>query len=213
MKKIALAAAVLAAFTSQAHADVYNRTTTSSSSYSAQTTSDYNSPLTGAYFGAYGGYGWTDLDSSVGTADVNGGDYGLFAGMKLDQWLQNNIGINGALEVFYGWSGADDTVAGIDVEKDHEWGINFRPGLSFLSMNGAINPYGIIGYRRTNFEASAGAIAGDEDYNGLDLGIGTEVMSWNNVGLRLDYTHTFYEEKNGIDPDEDNLRVGLAYHF
>lgn len=206
MKRILMTTAAMMAFAAPALADATPSTYYSNSNAGA-------SPLTGAYLGAYGGYGWSDLDTSVGDANVDGGDYGIFAGFKIDQWLQSNMGMTGAIEVFYGWSGADDNVAGIDVEKDHEWGINFRPGLSFLSMSGAINPYGIIGYRRTNYEASAGAISGDEDYNGMDLGIGTEIVTWDNIGMRVDYTHTFYGDKNGIDPDEDNIRVGLAYHF
>ncbi len=174
-----------------------------------ETTTSYDSgtsALTGAYLGVYGGYGWTDADTAAGGFDMDGADYGIFAGYKFDQLLDNSMGINAAIEAFYGWSGQDDDVAGVSVEKDHEWGINFRPG---ISISETINPYAILGYRNTNFEAAGS----DEDYSGFDLGIGTELVAWGNVGLRLDYTHTFYEEKNGLDPDEDNIRVGLAYHF
>lgn len=166
-----------------------------------------SSALTGAYVGVYGGYGWTDADTGAGgNFDMDGEDYGLFAGYKLDRLFENNLGITAAVEAFYGWSGQEDDVAGVKLEKDHEWGVSFRPG---FSISETINPYAILGYRRTNFEAAGS----DEDYDGFDLGIGTELIAWGNMGLRLDYTHTFYGEENGVDPDEDNIRVGLSYHF
>jgi opacity protein-like surface antigen len=170
------------------------------------------------YLGGYGGYGWTDAETDIAGVDdfdVNGADYGVFVGYELDRLLDPSWGISGALEIYYGWSNADDDddVAAASIEKDHEWGINFRPGLSFLSYGSVINPYGIIGYRNTKFEVDSAAGSGDDDYDGLDLGIGTELVTWDRVGLRLDYTHTFYEDKNGIDPDEDDIRVGLSYHF
>lgn len=235
MKKIALTAIAVLAFASQAYAQDKSDRTYSPQPAAATTTrtTTYNPPVynstttttndyaaSGLYLGAYGGYGWTDVDTGISSdLNVNGADYGLFAGYKLDRWLHDNMGMNGAIEAFYGWSNADDSdsTAAVTVEKDHEWGVNFRPGLSFLSMGTSINPYGIIGYRRANFETSgagaAGSGAGDDNYNGMDLGIGTELIAWGNVGLRADYTHTFYKEKHGIDPDEDDLRVGLAYHF
>lgn len=166
-----------------------------------------NSPLSGAYLGAYGGYGWSDAELRGGAeADVNGGDYGLFLGYKLDEYLQDNIGINGAVETHYGWSDADGSVAGIGIDKGNEWGISFRPGLSFFE---SVNPYGIIGYRNTAFETAFG----DEWFDGFELGIGTELVAMGDFGVRVDYTHVWYGEENGIDPDEDNLRAGVAYHF
>ena len=38
-------------------------------------------------------------------------------------------------------------------------------------------------------------------------------MAYNAFGVRLDYTHVFYKEDDGLDPSEDNLRLGVAYHF
>jgi len=182
----------------------------SSSSSSSADTGSYNSPLTGLYAGVEGGYDWSDLDTAAGNANVNGWDYGLFLGYKLDHLIQNNMGINAAIEAHYDWSNADDDFAGATVEKDHEWGIDFRPGISVSDM---FNPYGIIGYERAEFKGSAGGFTGSDDYNGFVLGAGTELVSWNNVGARIDYTHTWYDDKGGIDPDEDEVKLGLAYHF
>ncbi|HEY8963525.1 MAG TPA: porin family protein [Alphaproteobacteria bacterium] len=187
-------------------APVYHSTQTTTS------TSDYGSePLTGFYLGAEGGYGWSDLETTAGDLDLSGANYGLFAGYKMDHWLENmGIGMTGALEFHYDWSNAEEDVAGVTIEKDHEWGIDFRPGIS-ISDN--FNPYGIIGYERAQFSGSAGGLTGEENFDGFVLGAGTELVSWDKVGMRLDYTHTWYGEESGVDPDEDEVKLGLAYHF
>lgn len=112
----------------------------------------------GPYIGAYGGYGWTDADTAVGSADIEGADYGLFAGWELGGMFDRmNLGMHGALEAYYGWSSADDNSGALSVEKNHEWGVTFRPGFDVIndSMPLNIKPYGIVGYRRAEFEATA----------------------------------------------------------
>lgn len=180
------------------------------------------SPLSGFYVGGFGGYGWTDADSSAfGDQSVDGGDYGVFAGYQLDGLFDRSLGLglNGALEFHYGWSDADDNsvVAGVpvNIEKNNEWGVNFRPGLSIVDqvMPFGIKPYGIIGYRQAEFEATAAGVSSDETFDGFELGIGTELIAFNDFGIRADYSHVWYGEEGGIDPDEDDLRLGIAYHF
>ncbi len=164
------------------------------------------STLSGLYAGAYGGYDWTDADAP-GAGNVQGFDYGVFAGYKVDYILDKTVnrlglGLNGAVEGFYGWSEADDG----DFDKENEWGVSFRPGLSIINEYAhGLNPYGIFGWRRTEFEGT--------DLDGFELGIGTEIVAYGNFGVRLDYSHTFYEDDNGLDPDSNDLRLGLAYHF
>lgn len=168
------------------------------------------SRLSGPYVGVYGGYDWTDFNSAT---DVKGWDGGVFAGYRLDAIFEQmhgfGIGMNGAIEGFYGWSDADD--GGID--KDNEWGVSFRPGFSVINKateSLGVAPYAILGYRNTEFDRAA---APDVDFDGFDLGLGTQLMAFGNFGVRLEYTHTFYGSDSGIDPDADDVRLGLSLHF
>lgn len=90
------------------------------------------------------------------------------------------------------------------------------PGLSVIDKLSPVdfNPYGILGYKRANFEVDG---LGDETFDGFELGLGTELVAYDNVGVRLEYAHTWYgeEEVGGtdIDNDEDTVRVGVSYNF
>ena len=170
----------------------------------------------GLYGGLYGGYGWTDADNSNGAdPSPSGLDYGIFGGYKIDSILQDaGLGLTGALELHWGGSTADDTVGGVTLEKGREYGLSFRPGLSFLDSDSfSINPYGILGYRITEYEAKVSGLSADDDYHGLSLGLGGEFMSRDTMSVRLDYTYTWYGKENGIDPSEGDLRLGVGFDF
>lgn len=209
IKKILLTTTALLTVSAAAHAE--------NNHYPTANDEGRVSPLSGVYMGAYGGYGWTNADITGNSdANIDGGDYGIFAGYSLDTLLDHTIGmgINGSLEGFYGWSNADDASGGVGYEKDNEWGVSFRPGLSFVDSYAlGLKPYGILGYRRTEFQSSSIGGSASDWHNGFELGIGTEVIAYGNVGVRLDYSHVWYDAKNGIDPEENNLRLGVGYHF
>lgn len=187
---------------------------------SAQDYSMDNDRMTGPYVGLYGGYGWNDTEVGAADADVNGADYGIYAGFKADTLLDETInkiglGLTGAVEVYYGGSSADDTVGGVNVEKDYEYGVRFLPGLAILDEINPVgyNPYGILGYKRANFEAGGS----DETLNGFELGLGTELVAYDNIGVRIEYAHTWYGDKTiggvNVDNSEDTVRVGVAYTY
>jgi len=220
MKKTLLTTAALLTMSVAAHADSYNDHYPNNginNHYPTAKDEGKISPLSGAYVGAYGGYGWTNADiTNNADANIDGADYGVFAGYSLDTLLDHTIGmgINGSLEGFYGWSDADDTSGGVDYQKKNDWGVSFRPGLSFVQdYTMGLKPYGILGYRRAEFENSVAGVSNTDWHNGFELGVGTEVIAYGNVGIRLDYSHVWYGAKNGINPEENNLRLGVGYHF
>ncbi len=160
------------------------------------------------YIGAYGGYGWMD-DAG---ADLDGGQYGVYVGMQADSLLdatinRTGLALSGAIEGHYGWANGSDG----GIERDNEWGVSFRPGMSIISntLNLETVPYAILGYKRAEIETPAG----DNWHDGFELGLGTELVAWDHMSTRLEYSHTFYEEKGGIDPDDDSIRLGLGYRF
>ena len=173
--------------------------------------------LSDFYIGLYGGYTWMDADNDNGAdPEPEGFDYGLFGGYRIDSMFANtNYGLTGALEAFIGGSTADDEIGGVDIEKGLEYGFSFRPGFAFLNQNAFnINPYGIIGYRNTELEASSGGLSTDENYHGFELGLGADILQLdNNIGVRAEYSYVWYMEDNDIDPSEGNLRLGLSYQF
>jgi outer membrane immunogenic protein len=221
IKPLLVTTALLSTFASTTFAapmDNTNRTTTSGASTTRENIA--RSPFTGPYIGGYGGYDWTDADTPIPgfKPESRGWDYGVFAGIRIDGLLDRmngmGIGLNGAIEGFYGWSDSDDEIGGIAVNKKNEWGVSFRPGLSFLNNDKmGISPYGILGYRNTEFEAFAGTAGASERYNGFDLGIGTQLLAMGQFGVRAEYTHTWYASEGDIDPDSDTVRLGVSYQF
>lgn len=194
----------------------------SSSAFAEPVDNVHPSKLSGAYIGAYGGYDWSDIDTNAGVGgELDGWDGGVFVGYKLDAIMEKmdgfGIGLNGAIEGFYGWSDSSDNFGGgVSAEKDQDWGISFRPGLSFLQgVTGdlGINPYGILGYRNTEYSLNGGGFNSSEHFDGFDLGIGTQLIAFGDFGVRAEYTHTWYSSEAGFDPDSDEVRIGLSYHF
>jgi len=171
------------------------------------------------YVGGFGGWDWNRVDVPDGTSfKPDGSDWGGFVGYNFGTTPDQGLyGLRTGIEAHYGWTGSNSEAGIIDgtstsLEKKHEWGVDLRPG--FGSVYHAepvdINPYAILGYRQAEFSNS---VTSDTTHPGFDLGLGTELISYEHFGVRLDYTHVFYRSEEGIEPHEDDLRLGLAYHF
>jgi hypothetical protein len=171
------------------------------------------------YVGGYGGYGASD---GYRDNEPSGLDYGVFAGFKFQRLMSANWGVTAAIEGNLGGSGIEDEgqVNGVNIttEKNHEYGISFRPGLTFKpSASFILNPYAIIGYRATEYDVT-GSLGGftssaTAEYDGFELGLGTNLLTYNNFDLRFEYSRTFYDANGLFSPDEDSFRFGLVYHF
>lgn len=228
MKKILMLSAALIALSAAhpARADQYTQQTTTTTTNSQQNY-EYNrgnthdTPLSGFYVGIYGGYDWNDVDTpATSTANVDGWDGGVFLGYRLDRLMDSvnhlGVGMNAAVELSYGNSNADDTVGTIKVEKDNDWGLSFRPGFSFVdeaTKGLGVSPYAILGYRLTEFDTSGAGGVGNAYHDGFELGVGTELAAMGDFGVRVEYSHVWYDNEDGIDPDSNNVRAGIAYHF
>lgn len=171
--------------------------------------------FTGPYIGG-------DIGYTIGSAEINNpagpdGDVGLdgweggvFAGYGMTHdfgWL----GGYGGVEAGYEWSGLDGRLGNAGFEKNGAWVLSFRPGLTMWSDTLA---YGIVGYKRAEFENAAGD---DENLDGLVLGAGTEFDTHSPLKGRIEYTYTNYEdaELDGVDFDEHEnaIKVGALLRF
>lgn len=162
------------------------------------------------YAGIYGGYNSTSDDA----VDLDGGDFGGFAGFKLDSLF--SMPISAAFEIQYGLSTSEGDATNSTLEKTSEFGISFRPGLTYMPDNSPfyLNPYAILGYKIANYEETLSTGLSIEDsLHGFELGIGAEFLAYDNWVLRGEYSHTFYGKEGNFDPSEDTFRLGLAYKF
>jgi len=168
------------------------------------------------YVGAYGGYAMNEGFSNNINSDIeaDGLDFGAFAGFRFETLSDSNTSFTASFEAFLGSSFVEGNVGNVSLEKNYEYGISFRPGLAFKpTQNLKINPYAILGYRISEFESRSANVTANRDFDGFELGVGTNLLTFDNIDLRFEYSHIFWGEEAGFEPDEDSLRLGLVYNF
>lgn len=171
----------------------------------------------GFYVGGQLGYGWltgkdnlgnpeTDLDSVVG---------GLHAGYNytISQFL---IGVEAEANL----AGFNETSSiGFKIKNDWWASARLRTGVTF----DRVLAFGTVGISMTELQIEAPA-RGTSDSNlhtGLVLGAGLEALVTKELSVRLEYQHTWYENKTynlgqadfKVDGEMDVLRIGASYHF
>lgn len=112
----------------------------------------------------------------------------------------------------------DGISANSKFEYKYSYGIDFVPG---VKISDSTMLYGKVGYVRGEFDTRANATVfgqtfsakQDKGLNGLQLGIGLETMITNNVSTKIEYDWNNYEKINGVRPNVDSVKLGVAYHF
>ncbi len=194
-------------------------------------------PFVGPYVGAQIGYSIYDVNSrltdtsipetfTVDGISASGAEGGLYGGWGMKPSANTYAGV----EVEFNWSGAEHTSTSVDpvgtvtgkIEDKYNYGISGR--LGWLPSSNTLL-YVRAGWQRVNLEYSGSAygIGGslDRDHDGFRLGLGAEVALTGDWLLRMDYAHTWYDDKTlgaapvsvKFEPDNDVFRIGIARQF
>lgn len=184
----------------------------------------------GPYLSLFGGY--SDTDVTLRTADGErlrfspaGSLFGAGAGM-LAPWGHAAIGLEGNFAIdrsrtsrdveFTAEEGDSAEPARLTLEGDYSYGVALllggfvqqalvygRAGVQWLRLESDIRP-----------ESGEGNVRGSDTFNGFRAGIGTAIPVINDrLSLRLDYSRTFYREKNDVEPEQDLFTIGIALVF
>lgn len=179
----------------------------------------------GFYIGAQAGYGMTDMEVN----DRNGGNLlngnmhadgilgGVFAGYG---FMSDRVYFG--LEADFEYSDVDQkmTYDGDSFRAEKEYGFSVSGRLGYEIVDNAM-VYFRLGYNGSEYEfkeVSGGVTTKKDDFlNGFELGLGAEMMIHDNVTMRLEYKHTFFEDmsKNNVklEPSENKVVLGFAFIF
>jgi outer membrane immunogenic protein len=169
----------------------------------------------GAYLGAYGGYGWFKSDISPG-GDVDS-IHGPLGGAYLGYNQQFGNNWVGGFEALGGASGAENSSNGVTINQD--WDASLRARMGYAFENSLI--YGLAGVAATGFEASAGGTSDSNVSLGWIIGTGLETKFTDNLSGRVEYNYSDYQNKDfsisggstSADLDGHSVKVGLGIHF
>lgn len=123
------------------------------------------------------------------------------------------------IEANFGQGGAEAKVSIGDLQikgsAEESYGLAVRFGRYFGQEE--VAAYGLLGYQRTNFEASVGSYSADADFDGLRVGGGVDFRVAPQVDLRLQYSRTYYEsrtfEGEKFEPEESLFEAGVMFRF
>jgi outer membrane immunogenic protein len=171
------------------------------------------SDWSGAYLGAYGGYGWNKHKTDEGNIDADGFKGGAYGGYN----FQNGQFVYGG-EADLGYSGGDDTSNGIKAKQGVEGSVRARAGID-------LNPvllYGTGGLAVINSKLESATGDDSNTHIGWTAGAGAEAKITQNIVGRVEYRYSDYGKKDydlgGLDDVSSKLttnevRVGVGYKF
>jgi len=162
------------------------------------------------YFGARVGFDNIDaeFDDGIDRADslsATGVGFDGYLGVRRDYShsmfaLEGNIGYSDA------HGEADTALLDVEVDARESYGVSTWYGPKF----GETVVYARFGWQWTRLETTVGGTTDEDTFDGPRVGVGAEFALHPSIGLRLDWSRTFYEQKGAFDPAESALRVGLT---
>jgi outer membrane immunogenic protein len=189
------------------------------------------SVFNGFYIGAQIGYGMTDMEINENIAPgVSSGNMfadGLLGGVFAGYGFMSDRVYFG-LEADFEYSDVDqtNTIAGEKIHAEKDYGFSVGGRLGYEVVDNAI-AYVRLGYNGSKYEAkyttAAGVPTSDDDWlNGFELGAGAEMAIHDNVTMRLEYKHTFFDSLSKtavaggrikLEPSENKVVLGFAFMF
>jgi hypothetical protein len=176
----------------------------------------------GFYIGGILGLVSTDASltatSGGGTAslspDISGLDYGMSAGYR--HFFSEEFFVDS--EIDFAFSNADDSVGGLNFDKNHGYGLAIKPG---YVIDSDVKVYGILGYRWAEYELSSGTASAEETFDGLSYGLGGEYSISDDYGIALEYHRVNYGSYNenlsgtnaNYDGDENQFKLVFKASF
>lgn len=184
--------------------------------------------FTGFYIGAQIGYGMNEYEMSEATTPVKQdlfGD-GVLGGVFFGYgYMMDRVYLG--LEADFEYSDVDtkQTFGTATVKADKDWGFSVGARLGYEVVDNAI-AYLRLAYNGSDYEVryndGAASAKKDKFLSGFELGGGAEMAMTENVTMRLDYAHTWFENMKvttttpttlKTEPSENKVRLGIAYIF
>jgi len=177
---------------------------------------------TGGYVGIQGGYGWSDVDVSVGDGLFDGSfdpDGGFVGGLVGFNYQINQFVIGAEADINKAWIGDSVTVGPADVDADLEWfgSVRARAGVAFDRT--LVFATGGVAFAHSDVDTNFG----DDTLNftGWTVGAGVEHAFTDNWTVRGEYRYYDFgnEDVGGLPLDANadftmsTVSLGVAYKF
>lgn len=141
---------------------------------------------------------------------VNGVGFGGYAGYDFPVGERMFLGLQAGIETSGAEFTASDGFSQIKLEAGTSFDIGGRAG---VMVNDVTALYGRVAWGQTNFKASLDDESGDRDLSAWRVGGGLETRLNEQVGLRLEYLYSAYEDDAGLEPNGYQFRAGLNWRF
>lgn len=177
---------------------------------------------TGFYFGGTlgGTFGRGRTDGDIGSYpfDQEGKAGTIFAGYNWQLGpavlgLETDIGLSDV---------GSATTTALGVLRSESGAFGSLRGRAGLLVSPAMLVYGTVGLAWANMDFKLDGFAAEsKTLTGYQVGLGTEYLLTNNVGLRFEYMYTDFSRatldhsglKSAYEPDHHTLRAGISFRF